>query len=63
MKNSIAERISDFLKGFPPFNLLKEKHLMEIASEVTIIYLEKGDTLYNRTNLFTNIFILLEMAA
>jgi len=58
MKNSIAERISDFLKGFPPFNLLKEKHLMEIAVEVNIIYLEKGDTLYKKDEPFHEYFYI-----
>ena len=48
MKNSIAERVSDFLKSYPPFNLIKNNSLIEIASEVTILYLEKGDTLYKQ---------------
>ncbi len=58
MKNSIAERISDFLKDFPPFNLLKEKHLLEIASDVSIIYLEKGDVLYKKDEAFHDYFYI-----
>lgn len=50
MKNSIAERVYDFLKDFPPFNLLTKKKLLEIASEINIIYLEKGKILFNQND-------------
>ncbi|MCL5128914.1 MULTISPECIES: DUF294 nucleotidyltransferase-like domain-containing protein [unclassified Algibacter] len=46
MKNSIAERVCDFLKIYPPFDLITFKKLLEIAEEVVIVYLEKGDTLF-----------------
>jgi len=48
MKNSIAERVYDFLKNYPPFNLLTKKKILEIASQVSIIYLEKGKVLYHQ---------------
>tara|TARA_R110002096_G_scaffold12004_13_gene43686 strand:- start:3103 stop:5019 length:1917 start_codon:yes stop_codon:yes gene_type:complete len=47
MKNSIAERIRDYLIIYPPFDLLEPKKLLEISEDVIIIYLEKGDTLFN----------------
>ena len=50
MKNTIAERVYDFLKDFPPFNLLSSKKLMQVASEVKIIYLEKGKTVFNEND-------------
>ena len=50
MKNSIAERIHDFLSAYPPFDLLESKKLLEISEEVIIIYLEKGDTLFKAGN-------------
>jgi CBS domain-containing protein len=50
MKNSIAERVSDFLKNYPPFNLLTKKKILEISSEVKIIYLEKGKVLFNQND-------------
>ncbi len=50
MKNSISERVSDFLKDYPPFNLLSAKKILEIASEVKIIYLEKGKILFNQND-------------
>ncbi|MFH4968166.1 DUF294 nucleotidyltransferase-like domain-containing protein [Gaetbulibacter sp. M240] len=46
MKNSIAERVQDFLNRYPPFDLIKSKKLLSIAENVSIIYLEKGDTLF-----------------
>ncbi|KAB1068682.1 CBS domain-containing protein [Tamlana haliotis] len=48
MKNSIAERVLDFLIKYPPFNLLNTKDLYEISKEVSIIYLEKGDVLFEK---------------
>ncbi|MFB9058158.1 DUF294 nucleotidyltransferase-like domain-containing protein [Mariniflexile ostreae] len=48
MKNSIAERVQDFISGYPPFNLLSTKYLKQISSEITIMYLEKGDTIFKK---------------
>tara|TARA_R110002049_G_scaffold205679_1_gene376177 strand:+ start:78 stop:1994 length:1917 start_codon:yes stop_codon:yes gene_type:complete len=50
MKNTISERVFDFLKNYPPFNLLAAKKIAEIASEVKIIYLEKGKVLFNQND-------------
>ena len=50
MKNSIAERVYDFLKNYPPFNLLAPKKILEIATEVSIIYLEKGKVILNEND-------------
>jgi CBS domain-containing protein len=50
MKNTISERVFDFLKNYPPFNLLTAKKIAEIASEVKIIYLEKGKILFNQND-------------
>ncbi|MDO5969662.1 DUF294 nucleotidyltransferase-like domain-containing protein [Flavivirga aquimarina] len=51
MKNSIAERIADFLQGYPPFNMLSHRALLQIATEVTITYLEKGDTIFKKDDI------------
>ena len=40
MKNTIAQRIYDFLKDFPPFNTLDEGQLMSISEQVKIGYYE-----------------------
>ncbi|MEO5789776.1 DUF294 nucleotidyltransferase-like domain-containing protein [Gelidibacter sp.] len=46
MKNTIAERIADFIKNFPPFDQLSKEDLYAIAKVVTITYLEKGKKVY-----------------
>jgi CBS domain-containing protein len=46
MKNTIAERILDFLKDFPPFDLLNKEQLFEIASTIKVHYLEQGKTVF-----------------
>lgn len=48
MKNTIAERVADFLKRFPPFDLLKPHQLLEIAMEVKVIYKQKGTAIFSQ---------------
>ncbi|MDO6597461.1 DUF294 nucleotidyltransferase-like domain-containing protein [Oceanihabitans sp. 2_MG-2023] len=48
MKNTIAERILDFLKSFPPFDALTYEQLFTIASQVKVIYLEKEDFIFKQ---------------
>ncbi len=63
MKNSIAERVYDFLKTFPPFHFLEKADLISIASEVSIIYLEKGDTLFKKDDPPKNYFYVVRNGA
>lgn len=63
MKNSIAERVYDFLKFFPPFSFLKEKNLLKIAGEVQIIYLEKGDSVFVKGDSFHEYFYIVRNGA
>ncbi|MGJ8760552.1 MAG: DUF294 nucleotidyltransferase-like domain-containing protein [Polaribacter sp.] len=44
--NTIAKRISDFLKDFPPFNMLPKDELLAICKAVDILYLEKDSNLF-----------------
>lgn len=46
MKNSIAERIADFLKNFPPFSSLSFAELVAIANEIQVLHLEKNKVLF-----------------
>ena len=41
MKNTIAERIFDFLKNFPPFDVLEKEQLVKVASNVKVTYIRK----------------------
>ncbi len=44
--NTIAERIYDFLKAFPPFSMLTRNQLLAICKAVDIQYLEKDTDLF-----------------
>ncbi len=48
MINTIAERIADFLKQYPPFNFLEKEQLYDIATQVKVIYLEKDKVVFNQ---------------
>lgn len=46
MKNTISERVSDFLHHFPPFNILEEQQLQKLAFEVSIIHHENNSIVF-----------------
>jgi len=47
MKNLISERVADFIKNFPPFNVLDTKSLYHLAEQVLIIYKEKNSIIFS----------------
>lgn len=63
MKNTIAERIADFLKAFPPFDQLSKKELLLISSEVTISYVEKDKAVYRAGDLLHDKFYIINKGA
>ena len=46
MKNTISQRVADFLKNFPPFSFLKQKDLEIISEQITIFYTEKDSVIF-----------------
>jgi len=44
--NTIALRIFDFLKQYPPFQLLEKEQLLAVSQAVDVIYLRKEDLLF-----------------
>ena len=48
MKNTIAERILDFLKGFPPFDALTHEQLLTISTQVKVLYIEPDDYVFKQ---------------
>ena len=46
MKNTISQRVADFLKNFPPFSFLQQKDLEIISEQVSIIYKDKDSVLF-----------------
>jgi CBS domain-containing protein len=63
MKNSIADRVVYFLSGYPPFNMLNEKSLHKIAAQVQIIYLEKGDAVFEKGDAYHDDFYIVRDGA
>ncbi len=48
MKNTIAERVADFLSRYSPFSFVEESQLLEIAKEVNVIYTERGKPVFRQ---------------
>ncbi|WP_298506673.1 DUF294 nucleotidyltransferase-like domain-containing protein [uncultured Maribacter sp.] len=63
MKNTISERVADFLKNFPPFNLLIKKELQSLSQEVVIVYQEKNSTIFNEDTTPHTIFYIVHKGA
>ncbi len=49
MKNTIAERVFDFLKDFPPFDVLPKEELYTISRNVKIMYFQKDSYVFKNT--------------
>jgi CBS domain-containing protein len=61
--NTIAERIYDYLKVFPPFNFLNRNQLFTISQAVDVIYLEKDSYLFEIGNPVENHFYVVRNGA
>ncbi|MCB9081629.1 MAG: cyclic nucleotide-binding domain-containing protein [Lewinellaceae bacterium] len=48
MGNTIAVRIYDFLKAYPPFSLLPEDQLMAVSGGVVVQYRQPGETIFSQ---------------
>lgn len=46
MKNLISERVADFIKNYPPFNVLDSTSLFQLAEQVIIVYKEKNSIIF-----------------
>ncbi|CAM2899750.1 CBS domain-containing protein [Flavobacterium succinicans] len=57
--NTVAERIADFLKEYPPFNNLTFAELSEIAINIRVIYLEKHQTLFQINDILHDCFYVI----
>lgn len=63
MKNTIAERIYDFLKDFPPFNTLDNAQLMTICEQVKVGYYEVGDYVFKENESLHDAFYVVKDGA
>ncbi len=63
MKNSIAERITDFIKNYPPFDNLSYKEIYKLAAETNVLYLDKDETMYSQGKPHTDFFYIVNQGA
>ncbi len=63
MKNTIAERILDFLKGFPPFESLSRDQLLIISKQVKVSYFEKNSTVFKQQEALHDCFYVVKDGA
>ncbi|MFT5238399.1 MAG: CBS domain-containing protein [Flavobacteriaceae bacterium] len=63
MKNTIANRVADFLKRFPPFDLLTKDQILKIAKQVKIKYVEKSEIIYAQNDVLHDHFYLINKGA
>ena len=61
--NTIAERIYDYLKGFPPFSLLTKEQLLSVSKSVDVIYLENDQLLFEIEQPIANNFYVVRDGA
>ncbi len=63
MQNTIAHRIYDFLKQFPPFHLMESSDLLEICSLASVLYLDKDTVLFERDQPHSDRFYIVQQGA
>jgi CBS domain-containing protein len=63
MQNTIAQRIYDFIKQYPPFNFMKKEDLLDICTRATVHYLEKDQLVFSRDEDYKNIFFITQQGA
>ncbi|MBT8246132.1 MAG: CBS domain-containing protein [Winogradskyella sp.] len=61
--NTIAIRIFDFLKNFPPFEALSKEQLLSVCESVNVIYVEKEVPVFNIGEPINNHFYVVKDGA
>ena len=63
MKNSLHERVADFLMRYPPFDRLKRTDLIGLTQGVTVKYLEKEQLIFNQGDSTHSVFYVVYKGA
>ncbi|WP_289044436.1 DUF294 nucleotidyltransferase-like domain-containing protein [uncultured Olleya sp.] len=63
MKQTNAQLILHFLKGFPPFDALTDEQLQTIAQEVKVLYLEKDNFIFKQNEPLHDYFYVVKDGA
>jgi len=61
--NIITQRIADFLKDFPPFEMLQKEDLIAVSSSVEVIHLEAHESLFEIGNAVSDYFYVVKDGA
>ncbi|HHB51812.1 MAG TPA: cyclic nucleotide-binding domain-containing protein, partial [Saprospiraceae bacterium] len=48
MNNTIAIRVHDFLKNYPPFNMVEKARLLGVAEKVVVQYYKPGELIFEQ---------------
>jgi len=63
VKNSLHERVADFLMRYPPFDRLKRTDLIGLTQGVTVKYLEKEQLIFNQGDSTHSVFYVVYKGA
>jgi len=63
MQNTIARRIYDFLKQFPPFSFMAKEDLLMICNDATVLYKDKGTIIFERDTVYADRFYIVQQGA
>ncbi|WP_010517283.1 DUF294 nucleotidyltransferase-like domain-containing protein [Croceivirga radicis] len=63
MQNTISFRVADFLKRFPPFSYLQQNQIETLSEEVSIIYKEKNELVFDVEETAHNVFYTVHKGA
>lgn len=63
MQHTIAHRIYDFLKDFPPFQFMVKRELLEVCAQATVIYLDKEQLIFKREETYKDRFYVVQQGA
>ncbi|RMB58024.1 CBS domain-containing protein [Dokdonia sinensis] len=63
MQNTIARRIYDFLKQFPPFSFMAKDDLITICTKAKVVYLDKDQIVFERDQSYQDHFYIVQQGA
>lgn len=63
MKNTISQRVADFLKNYPPFSFLNLREINTLSEEVSIIYKEKDSIVFEENEAAHDSFYVIHKGA
>lgn len=63
MQHTIAYRIYDFLKEFPPFQYMGKSDLLDVCSKATVIYVSKDEIIFRRADTYKDRFYVIQQGA